>query len=51
MAEIRQARISGYLNPGLQEEDVQGDAIRRKQAAMQEAIGKYQIANLKEQKI
>ena len=49
MAEIRQARISGYLNPGLQEEDVQGNAIRRKQAAMQEAIGKYQIANLKEQ--
>lgn len=49
MAEIRQARISGYLNPGLKEEDVQGNALRRRQAAMQEAIGKYQIANLKEQ--
>ena len=49
MAEIRQARISGYLNPDLPEEDLQAKAIRKKQAAMQEAIGKFQIANLKEQ--
>ena len=49
MAEIKQARISGYLNPDMPEEDLQAKAIQRKQAAMQEAMGKYQIANLKEQ--
>jgi len=49
MAEIRQARISGYLNPDLPEEDLQTKAIQKKQAAMQEALGKFQISNLKEQ--
>ncbi len=49
MAEIKQARISGYLNPDMPEEDLQAKAIQRKQAAMQEAMGKYQISNLKEQ--
>lgn len=49
MAEIKQARISGYLNPNMPEEDLQAKAIQRKQAAMQEAMGKYQISNLKEQ--
>ena len=49
MAEIRQSRLSGYINPGLQEEDIQGNALKRKQAALTEALGKYQVANAKEQ--
>ena len=48
MAEIRQARISGYLNPDLPEEDLQAKAIRKKQASMQEALGKFQISNARE---
>ena len=49
MAEIRQARLAGYINPGLEEQDIQGDALKRKQASLTEALGKYQIANAKEQ--
>jgi hypothetical protein len=48
MAEIRQARISGYLNPDLPEEDLQAKAIRKKQASMQEALGRFQISNARE---
>ena len=49
MAEIRQTRLSGYINPGLREEDIEGQALKRKQAALTEALGKYQVANAKEQ--
>tara|TARA_Y100000592_G_scaffold51348_1_gene81121 strand:+ start:2754 stop:4337 length:1584 start_codon:yes stop_codon:yes gene_type:complete len=49
MAEIRQSRLSGYINPGLEEQDIAGNALKRKQMALTEALGKYQIANAKEQ--
>lgn len=48
MAEIKQTRVSGYMNPMMPEKDEGREAIQKRQLAMQEAVAKYQIAGMKE---